>query len=165
MERSYVMLKPGVLNRRIAGEIISRLEKKGLKLVGMKLLKITAQLADRHYAEHKDKDFYADLKSYITSGPVIGMVFEAENCVSIVRKLVGSTKVADAQPGTIRGDYALHTNLIWISNARTVNLQVQGDTQTTDIAVGKAGQVVVEDIRWIYDKNDGTYKLVVQQVD
>ena len=67
MERSYVMLKPGVLNRRIAGEIISRLEKKGLKLVGMKLLKITAQLADRHYAEHKDKDFYADLKSYISA--------------------------------------------------------------------------------------------------
>jgi len=111
MERSYVMLKPGVLNRRIAGEIISRLEKKGLKLVGMKLLKITAQLADRHYAEHKDKSFYSDLKSYITSGPVIAMVFEAENCVAIVRKLVGSTKVADAQPGTIRGDYALHTNL------------------------------------------------------
>lgn len=111
MERSFVMLKPGVLNRRIAGEIISRLEKKGLKLVGLKLMQITAELAAKHYAEHKDKSFFSDLQAYITSGPVVAMVWEGEDCVSIVRKLVGSTKVADAQPGTIRGDYALHTNL------------------------------------------------------
>lgn len=111
MERSFVMLKPGVINRRIAGEVISRLEKKGLKLIGMKMMKITADLADQHYAEHKDKSFYKDLKAYITSGPVIAMVFEAEDCVALVRKLVGATKVTEAQPGTIRGDYALHTNL------------------------------------------------------
>ena len=111
MERSFVMLKPGVVNRRIVGEVISRLEKKGLKLVGMKMMKITSDLADRHYVEHKDKSFYKDLQTYITSGPVIAMVFEAEDCVAIVRKLVGATKVTDAQPGTIRGDYALHTNL------------------------------------------------------
>lgn len=111
MERSFVMLKPGVVNRRIVGEVISRLEKKGLKLIGMKMMKITSDLADKHYAEHKDKSFYRDLQTYITSGPVVAMVFEAEECVAIVRKLVGATKVTEAQPGTIRGDYALHTNL------------------------------------------------------
>lgn len=111
MERSFVMLKPGVINRRIVGEVISRLEKKGLKLVGMKMMKISSDLADKHYAEHKDKSFFKDLHDYITSGPVIAMVWEAENCVALVRKLVGSTKVTEAQPGTIRGDYALHTNL------------------------------------------------------
>lgn len=105
------MLKPGVINRRLIGEVISRLEKKGLRLVAMKMMRITPELADQHYAEHKDKGFYKDLQSYITSGPVIAMAWEAEEAVALIRKLVGSTKVADAQPGTIRGDYALHTNL------------------------------------------------------
>ncbi len=111
MEQSFVMLKPGVLNRRIVGEVVSRLEKKGLKLVGMKLMHITPELAEQHYAEHKDKSFFADLQSYITSGPVVAMVWEAEDCVATVRRLVGATKVAEALPGTIRGDFALHTNL------------------------------------------------------
>lgn len=111
MERCFVMLKPGVLNRRIVGEVISRLEKKGLNLIGMKMMQISPELADRHYAEHVGKSFFDSLKSYIISGPVIAMAFQAEECVAIVRKLVGSTKVLEAQPGTIRGDYALHTNL------------------------------------------------------
>lgn len=111
MERCFVMLKPGVINRRIAGEIISRLEKKGLKLVGLKLMQITPELAGKHYAEHKEKSFYGELVNYITSAPVIAMVWQAEECVALVRKLVGSTKVLDAAPGTIRGDYALHTNV------------------------------------------------------
>ncbi len=111
MEQSFVMLKPGVLNRRIVGEVVSRLEMKGLKLVGMKLMHITPSLAEQHYAEHKDKSFFSDLQSYITSGPVVAMVWEAEDCVATVRRLVGATKVTEAQPGTIRGDFALHTNL------------------------------------------------------
>ena len=111
MERCFVMLKPGVINRRIAGEIISRLEKKGLKLVGLKLMQITPELAGKHYAEHKEKSFYGELVDYITSALVIAMVWQAEECVALVRKLVGSTKVLDAAPGTIRGDYALHTNV------------------------------------------------------
>ena len=111
MERCFVMLKPGVINRRIAGEIISRLEKKGLKLVGLKLMQITPELAGKHYAEHREKSFYGELVDYITSAPVIAMVWQAEECVALVRKLVGSTKVLDAAPGTIRGDYALHTNV------------------------------------------------------
>ncbi|MCR4790916.1 MAG: nucleoside-diphosphate kinase [Treponemataceae bacterium] len=109
------MLKPGVLSRRLAGEIISRFEKKGLKLVGMKLMQISDELASKHYEEHKGKSFYDELVSYITSAPVLAMVWQAENtdicCAQIVRKMVGPTKLADSIPGTIRGDYGLHTNL------------------------------------------------------
>lgn len=129
MDRCFVMLKPGVINRRIVGEVINRLEKKGLKLVGMKMMRISDELASNHYAEHKEKSFFTELTSYITSGPVVAMVWEADNCVQIVRKIVGSTKVEDSQPGTIRGDYSLHTshNIIHASDSnesamREINL-------------------------------------------
>lgn len=110
-EKCFVMLKPGVLNRRIAGEVITRLERKGLNLIGIKLMQISDETAKLHYGEHEGKSFYGDLVSYITSAPVVAMVWEAENCVALVRKLVGSTNVCDAQPGTIRGDFCLHTPL------------------------------------------------------
>ncbi|MCR5698846.1 MAG: nucleoside-diphosphate kinase [Treponemataceae bacterium] len=111
MDRCFVMLKPGVLNRRIAGEVISRLEKKGFKIVALKMMQISDELASNHYAEHKEKPFFNELKTYITSAPVVAMVLQAENCVQLVRKFVGATKVENAEPGTIRGDYALHTNI------------------------------------------------------
>ena len=104
------MLKPGVINRRIVGEIISRLERKGLQLVGMKMLQVSDATAASHYAEHVGKSFYQELVDYITSGPVVAMAWQGDDCVSLVRKLVGSTKPSDAQPGTIRGDYCIHTN-------------------------------------------------------
>ncbi len=129
MERCFVMLKPGVINRRIMGEVISRLEKKGLSLIGMKMMNISDDLASKHYAEHKEKPFFKNLTDYITSGPVIAMVWQADNCVQLVRKLVGSTKVEESQPGTIRGDYSLHTphNIIHASDSdesakREINL-------------------------------------------
>lgn len=117
--RCFTMLKPGVINRRIAGEVISRLEKKGLKLVGLKLMQISPELAQQHYAEHKEKPFFGELVSYITSAPVVAMVWQGDDCVTIVRKLVGATKVTEAQPGTIRGDYATHTsfNIIHASDS------------------------------------------------
>ena len=99
MERCFVMLKPGIVNRRIVGEIISRLEKKGLSLVGMKMMNISEDLASKHYAEHIEKSFFKDLKDYITSGPVVAMVWQADNCVQLVRKLVGATKVEESMPG------------------------------------------------------------------
>ncbi len=105
------MLKPGVLNRRLVGEIISRLEKKGLKLVGLKLMQISPELAANHYAEHKEKPFFGELTSYITSAPVVAMVWQGDDCVTIVRKMVGATKVTESQPGTIRGDYSMHTSI------------------------------------------------------
>lgn len=104
------MLKPGVLNRRIAGEVINRLERKGLRLVGLKMMQISSELASRHYAEHKEKPFFGELCSYITSAPVVAMVWEGDDCVTIVRKVVGATKPSEAAPGTIRGDFCAHTN-------------------------------------------------------
>lgn len=104
------MLKPGVLNRRIAGEVINRLERKGLRLVGLKMMQISSELASKHYAEHKEKPFFGELCSYITSAPVVAMVWEGDDCVTIVRKVVGATKPSEAVPGTIRGDFCAHTN-------------------------------------------------------
>lgn len=106
------MCKPGVLNRRLVGQVITRLENKGLKLVGLKLMQISPELASKHYAEHAGKSFYNDLVSYITSAPVVAMVWQLddENCVSLVRKVVGATKPSEAAPGTIRGDFCSHTN-------------------------------------------------------
>lgn len=105
------MLKPGVLNRRHVGEIISRFEHKGLKLVGLKMMRIDEDLAKKHYNEHSKKDFFADLVNFITRAPVVAMVWQGDDCVQIVRKMVGSTKPIDAAPGTIRGDYCMHTNM------------------------------------------------------
>ena len=112
MTRCFAMCKPGVLNRRLVGEVITRLENKGLKLVGLKLMNISQELASKHYAEHKGKSFYDGLVSYITSAPVVAMVWQLDNedCVQLVRKVVGATKPSEALPGTIRGDFCSHTN-------------------------------------------------------
>lgn len=119
MSRCFAMLKPGVINRRLVGEVIERLEKKGLKIVGLKMLVVSREIAEEHYAEHKGKPFYTELVDYITSGPVIALVLQADDCVTLVRKLCGSTKPSEAQPGTIRGDYCSHTahNIIHASDS------------------------------------------------
>ncbi len=109
-ERSLVMIKPGALNRRIVGEVISRLEKKGPNLIGMKLLHVNEETASKHYEEHFGKDFYPQLIEYITSGPVIAMVWEAEECCAVIRRVVGSSGALKCEPGTIRGDYCMHNN-------------------------------------------------------
>jgi len=101
------MVKPDGVQRGLVGEIISRLERKGLKIVAIKMLKIPMEMAEKHYEEHKNKLFFSSLISYITSGPVIAMVVEGKNAVKVVRKLVGATNPAEAEPGTIRGDFGL----------------------------------------------------------
>ncbi len=113
------MLKPGVVNRRLVGEVISRLEKKGFKIVGLKLVHPTKELAAAHYAEHKGKPFYDGLIEYLVSGPVVAIALQADECVPLVRKLVGKTKPSEAEPGTIRGDYCTHTdrNIIHASDS------------------------------------------------
>ena len=123
------MLKPGILNRRLVGEVISRLENKGLKLVGLKMMNISEELANEHYAEHREKPFFTDLVEYITSGPVVAMVLQGDDCVTLVRKVVGATNPKDALPGTIRGDFCSHTsnNVIHASDSdesaeREINL-------------------------------------------
>lgn len=110
-QRTFTMLKPGVLQRRIVGEILSRMERKGFKIIGLKLMKIPRDLAETHYGEHSEKPFFADLVGYITSAPVVAMVLEGEEVISRLRLLCGATKVDQALPGTIRGDYATQTQL------------------------------------------------------
>ncbi|MBP6407399.1 MAG: nucleoside-diphosphate kinase [Fusobacteriaceae bacterium] len=107
MEKTFVMIKPGGVQREYVGEIISRFEKKGVKIVGLKLMRMSRELAEKHYAEHKGKEFFNDLIDTITAGPVVAMVMEGQNIVEIVRKMAGATKPIDALPGTIRGDYVL----------------------------------------------------------
>lgn len=107
MERTFVMVKPDGVQRGLVGEIISRLERKGLKIVAMKMLKISREMAEKHYEEHKAKPFFSSLVSYITSGPVVAMVVEGKNAVKVVRKLVGATNPSEAEPGSIRGDFGL----------------------------------------------------------
>lgn len=104
------MLKPGVLNRRHVGEVISRFEHKGLKLIGIKMMRIDQELAKKHYDVHSKKPFFKDLVNFITSAPVVAMVWQGDECVSVIRKMVGATSPTEAIPGTIRGDYCLHTN-------------------------------------------------------
>jgi nucleoside-diphosphate kinase len=111
METTFVMLKPGVLPRRITGEIVSRFEKKGLRIIAMKMLRMDRGMAESHYAEHKGKDFYDELVEYTLSGPVLAMILEGEDAVALVRRLVGPTNVRESLPGTIRGDYAARTRL------------------------------------------------------
>ena len=113
MERqfSYVMLKPGVLQRRLVGEVISRIERKGLCIQAMKLLQLPRPLAEEHYREHRAKPFFKDLVDYITSGPVLAMIVGGDEAVAAMRQLCGATAAAEAQPGTIRGDLALHTRM------------------------------------------------------
>ena len=106
MERTFVMLKPDAVQRSLIGEIISRFECCGLKLIAMKFMQISNELAAKHYAEHVGKPFYEKLVTYITSGPVVPMVWEGTNAVDMVRNLVGATNPQDAAPGTIRADYA-----------------------------------------------------------
>lgn len=107
MQRSLVLIKPDVLERGLAGAIISRLEKTGLRLVAAKMLHLDKTLAQRHYAVHKDKPFFESLVGYITSAPIIALVFEGEKAVEVIRKTMGPTDPAKAEAGTIRGDFGL----------------------------------------------------------
>jgi len=109
VEKTFVMIKPDGVQRNLIGEIISRFERKGLKAVGMKMLQVTKELAAEHYGEHRDKPFYNELIDFITSGPVVAMVWEGANAISIVRTMMGKTNPAEAAPGTIRGDFAVST--------------------------------------------------------
>ena len=107
MERSLVLIKPDAMQRRLAGTIISRLEKQGLRLVALKMLHLDRALAEQHYAIHKDKPFFDDLINYISSAPIIALVFEGKKAVEVIRKTMGATDPAQAEAGTIRGDFGL----------------------------------------------------------
>ena len=107
MERSLVLVKPDAVQRALAGQVISRLENKGLKIVAMKMLHMDTNLAEQHYAIHKGKPFFDELVSFISSSPLIAVVFQGENAVQIIRQMMGETDPARAPAGTIRGDFGI----------------------------------------------------------
>ena len=119
MERTFVMFKPDCLERGLVGRILTRFEEKGLRLVAMKMLRITPALAKQHYAEHVEKPFYPGLESFITASPVVGCVFQGPEVVRVVREMLGATSGLKAAAGTIHGDY---------SSSRQMNLVHASDS-------------------------------------
>lgn len=106
IERTFIAIKPDAVNRGFIGEIITRFEKRGFKIIGMKLLTPSMEIAEKHYEEHHGKSFYNNLINFITEGPIVAMVIEGVNVIDIARKMMGATNPQDAAPGTIRFDFA-----------------------------------------------------------
>ena len=119
IERTLVIIKPDAVQRRLIGEIITRFERRGLRIIAMKLVRIDRPLAERHYAEHRGKPFYEALLEFITTAPAVVMLLEGYEAISAVRRMLGATDPAQAEPGTIRADYAMQTryNLVHGSDA------------------------------------------------
>ncbi|NMA75503.1 MAG: nucleoside-diphosphate kinase [Bacteroidales bacterium] len=128
MEKTFVMIKPDGIRRGLAGHIIKRYEQKGLKIVKARLMKVSGELARKHYSEHVSKTFFPKLITYITSGPVIAMILEGPSAIALTRLVNGATEVEKALPGTIRGDFAFSTteNLVHASdNLENANREIQ----------------------------------------
>ncbi|BCS92008.1 nucleoside-diphosphate kinase [Metallosphaera javensis (ex Sakai et al. 2022)] len=119
IQKTFVMIKPDGVRRKLVGEIVARIERKGLRIAAMKMVKIDKEKANKLYEEHMGKSFFNELVSYITSGPVVCMVIEGDEAVKVMRTLIGATDPKDASPGTIRGDFALSKaeNVIHASDA------------------------------------------------
>ncbi|MBX6378217.1 MAG: nucleoside-diphosphate kinase [Clostridia bacterium] len=111
MERTFVMVKPDGVQRGLVGTVIDRLERRGLRLVGLKLMRVDEELARRHYEAHRDRPFFPGLVAFITSSPVVAMVWEGRSAVAVVRSLMGATDPVAAAPGTLRGDLALDVGM------------------------------------------------------
>ena len=149
MERTLVFLKPDAIQRELVGEIISRIERKGFKIVGLKMIRLSEEFARAHYAMHEGKDFYEPLVRYTVSGPIVAMVLEGKNAVSVVRQMMGSTFGSDSPPGTIRGDFALSNryNLVHGSDsAERAAEEIRRFFKDEELLA-----VSQEDLRWIYD--------------
>ncbi len=119
IERTFAMVKPDGVRRNLTSEIISRIEAKGFRIIGLKLMQISREMAETHYNEHKERPFFKDLVDFITSGPVVAMVLEGENAIAQWRKMMGTTNPAEADFGTIRGDFAtiIDENIVHGSDA------------------------------------------------
>ena len=119
MERTLILVKPDAFARNLSGEIIARFERKGLRLVALKQMTMTTELAEQHYAEHAEKPFFGELVSFITSGPLVAMVLEGERAIEAARQVIGATDPLKAAPGSIRGDFAIEVgqNMVHGSDA------------------------------------------------
>jgi nucleoside-diphosphate kinase len=136
LEQTLIIVKPDGVQRGLVGEVLARLERRGLKLAGLRLMQIDRDLAERHYAVHQGKPFYEGLVSYITSGPVVVAVVEGPDAIGVVRRVIGSTRSNEAAPGTIRGDLALtvERNIIHASDAPdTAKFEVALYFQPTEV--------------------------------
>ena len=154
MERSLIILKPDAVQRALVGEIITRFEKKGIQIAGMKFMEIPAQLAETHYEPHKGKGFYAGLVKFMTSSPVVVIALQGKDVINISRKMMGATFGSKAEPGTIRGDYGVSNsfNLIHGSDspesaARELKLFFKPD-ELLDWQPASQG--------WVYDLTKGS---------
>ncbi|MEM6500565.1 MAG: nucleoside-diphosphate kinase, partial [Cyanobacteria bacterium P01_C01_bin.89] len=107
MERTFIAIKPDAVQRGLIGQIIQRFESKGFKLVGLKLMSVSKELAEAHYGEHKERPFFGGLVSFLTSSPVVAMVWEGDGVVASARKIIGATNPLDSAPGTVRGDFGV----------------------------------------------------------
>lgn len=149
MERTLVLIKPDAVERGLVGEIIARLERRGLKIIGLKLEAVSDELAREHYAVHEGKPFYEPLIAYITSSPVVAMVIEGPDAIAVVRRTMGATAPAEAAPGTIRADFALEIgrNLVHGSDgSETAEVEIALWFDEEELVSWERGSD-----RWIYE--------------
>lgn len=137
-ERTLVLIKPDGVQRLLVGRVLSRYEERGLKLIGLKFVQVDRPLAERHYAVHREKPFFRGLVDFITSGPLVALVLEGPNAIAVVRAINGATRPHEADPGTIRGDFALETaqNIVHASDS--------AETATSELELWFSGEELFE---------------------
>lgn len=154
MQKTLVIIKPDGVQRRLIGSIIKRFEDKGFQILGLKMTHLSKTFATEHYGMHEGKDFFEPLIRYMTSGPVVLLVLKGKNVIEVARKMMGATFGADAQPGTIRGDYAVSNrfNLIHCSDSESsAEKEINTFFTTTELI-----EYEPTDLSWIYDMSTGT---------
>jgi len=152
MERTLILVKPDGVQRRLVGQIVSRLESRGLHLLGLKLVQVTPDLADRHYAEHVEKAWYPRLRSFITSAPVVAICVQGRSAISVCRAMMGPTDSAEAPPGTVRGDLGLSRshNVVHSSDGP----EAAARELTLWFAPGELLETPLSDLEWVHDPED-----------
>jgi len=151
MERTFLMVKPDGVVRGFVGEVVSRIEKRSLKIVAMKMVHVDRGLAEKHYAEHRGKPFFESLISYITSAPSVAMVVEGDGAIKVLRNIVGATNPKEAAPGTLRGDLAMETgrNIVHASDS-------EGSAKREISLFFSSGEILEyerADESWVYEKD------------
>ncbi len=149
MQQSYVMVKPDGVQRNLVGEVISRMEKRGLKILALKMYTIPKETARAHYAEHEGKPFFKSLLDFITSGPSVSMVVQGKNAVSVIRTMVGATNPSEAAAGTIRGDFGLDTgrNIVHASDS-TESAKREINIHFSESEISEYSRI---DEQWLYE--------------
>jgi nucleoside-diphosphate kinase len=151
METTLILVKPDGVQRGLVGSIIGRFEAKGLQLVGLKLLRAPRELLEKHYAVHKERPFFGSLLAFMSSGPVVALALRGESAISVARKLIGATNGADAEAGTIRGDYGMSKSFNMVHGSDSA------ENAALELSLWFAEGVVDHDLdslRWVYDPSE-----------